>query len=102
MGTINSVLTNFFIYFFYNHVSYTFRKYSDFLKTKNFSDFPGYNITMLCQHIYEETEDFICRHCDQPTHKTKWLAWRQEHKKYQKELNVYSREYENPTVWWSI
>lgn len=69
---------------------------------KNFSDFPRYNKIMLCQHIYEETEDFICRHCDQPTHKTKWLAWRQEHKKYQKAMNVYSREYKNPTVWWSI
>jgi hypothetical protein len=57
---------------------------------------------MICQHVYKETEDFICRHCDQPTHKTKWLAWRQMHKKHQKELNVYSKEYANPTIWWSI
>ena len=26
----------------------------------------------------------------------------EEHKKHQKEKNVYSKEYENPTVWWSI
>jgi len=57
---------------------------------------------MICSHVYEETIDYICRNCDQPTHKTKWLAWQQEHKKYQKEMNVWSREYENPTVWWSI
>jgi len=56
----------------------------------------------ICKHVYEETVDYICRHCDKPTHKTKWLAWQQEHKKYQKEMNVWSKDYENPTVWWSI
>ena len=89
------------LYFFITRIVHLYKIFR-FSQIQNFSDFPGYNITMLCQHIYEETEDFICRHCDQPTHKTKWLAWRQMHKKHQKELNVYSREYKNPTVWWSI
>jgi len=57
---------------------------------------------MICSHVYEETKDFICLNCDQPTHKTKWLAQRQIHKKHQKRMNVYSREYKNPVVWWSI
>lgn len=41
----SSVLTNYYQFFFTNHVSYKFKQYSDFAKMKIFTDFqilPGY------------------------------------------------------------
>jgi hypothetical protein len=74
-GHTYGVLTIFFYLFFYIYVSYTNRKYSDFVKMKKFSDFRVYNRYMtnipllpeypeppsLSVKIFSET---VCKDCE--------------------------------------
>lgn len=105
MGGVG-VLTVIFDLFFYIYASYIFKKYSDFLKMKIFSDFGGIMENMYCHHVYKEIGLDICPDCGGYTHET--------NREYQSKLfkeyyssdapKAYKCPIEGGTIrgWWSI
>ena len=95
--TKSSVLTIFFDFIFFKHVSYISEKYSDFMKMKIFSDLAGYNRNM-CQHVYRYVGYGLCGYCGLTTHDPDWDTINAGYAAYREKVGFFF----NNNTWWTI